>query len=96
VFQQLKLKKKSKYIILTLNKEKTEVIVEKTSLATDYDDFLADLPETECRWAVYDFEYQNEEGSKRNKIILFSWCVLPSYEITSTFSFYFLTWFVIL
>jgi cofilin len=64
-----------KYILFTLNKEKTEVIVEKTSSAPEYDEFLADLPESECRWAVYDFEFHNEEGNLRNKIIFYSWYV---------------------
>ncbi|KAI0251972.1 actin depolymerizing factor [Lactifluus subvellereus] len=72
-FQELKLKKRSKYIIFTLNKEKTEIVVDKTSTSNEYDEFLGDLPETECRWAVYDFEYQNEEGGKRNKIFFYSW-----------------------
>jgi cofilin len=58
-----------------LNKEKTEVIVEKTSSSADYDDFLTCLPESECRWAVYDFGFENEEGAKRNKIIFYSWYV---------------------
>lgn len=72
-FQELKLRKKAKYIIFTLNKEKTEIIVEKTSTVNEYEDFLGDLPEAECRWAVYDFEFLNEENSKRNKIIFYSW-----------------------
>jgi cofilin len=72
-FQELKLRKKAKYIIFTLNKEKTEIIVEKTSSVNEYEDFLGDLPEAECRWAVYDFEFLNEENSKRNKIIFYSW-----------------------
>jgi len=71
-YQALKLGHKHKYIIYNLNKENTEVIVQKTSTATDYDDFLADLPETECRWAVYDFEYELE-GGKRNKLVFYSW-----------------------
>jgi cofilin len=84
-FQELKLRKKAKYIIFTLNKEKTEIIVEKTSSVNEYEDFLGDLPEAECRWAVYDFEFLNEENSKRNKIIFYSWYAFtlpppPSFE----------------
>ncbi|GLB38227.1 putative actin-binding proteins ADF family protein [Lyophyllum shimeji] len=72
-YQALKLKKAHKYIIFSLNKELTEIVVEKTSSSQSYDDFIADLPETECRWAVYDFEFEKEEGGKRNKIIFVSW-----------------------
>ncbi|KAJ8468883.1 hypothetical protein ONZ51_g9360 [Trametes cubensis] len=38
-----------------------------------YDDFLADLPEGECRWAVYDFDFEKEDGGKRSKITFYSW-----------------------
>jgi cofilin len=73
VFQALKLRKKSKYIIFKLNKDKTEIVVEKAETSTNYDDFVADLRETECCWAVYDFEFTNEEGNLRNKLLFISW-----------------------
>ncbi|EIN12860.1 hypothetical protein PUNSTDRAFT_111233 [Punctularia strigosozonata HHB-11173 SS5] len=72
-FQQLKLGKKIKYLIFSLSPDNTEIIVSKTSDSKDYDDFLADLPETECRYAVYDFEYEKEGAGKRNKICFFTW-----------------------
>lgn len=73
VFQELKLRKKHKYIIFRLNDAKTEIIKYKESTSQEYEDFLTDLPENECRWAVYDLEYQKEEGGLRNKIIFFHW-----------------------
>ncbi|KAK7048590.1 actin depolymerizing factor [Favolaschia claudopus] len=73
-YSTLKLGKKLKYIIYSLNKDNTEIVVEKTSESHNYDDFLQDLPETECRWAVYDLEFEKEEGGgKRNKLVFFSW-----------------------
>ena len=72
-FQDLKLGKKAKYIIYTLSKDLTEIIVEKKADPTaSYDDFLADLPEAECRWAVYDFDFERD-GGKRSKITFYSW-----------------------
>lgn len=67
------MKKQYKYIIFNLNKDNTEIIVEKTSTEKDYDTFVEELSETECRWVVYDFEFEKEGGGKRNKIIFFSW-----------------------
>ncbi|KIJ62612.1 hypothetical protein HYDPIDRAFT_157413 [Hydnomerulius pinastri MD-312] len=64
--------RKLKYIIFNLNPTNTEIIVEKTSTVKDYDEFLKDLPEQECRWAVYDFEFE-KDGAPRNKIFFFSW-----------------------
>ena len=71
-YQDLKLGKKYKYIIFNLNKENTEIIVEKSSDSTDYDDFVGDLPESECRYAVYDFEFEKEGAGKRKKIVFVS------------------------
>ncbi|KAI9226912.1 MAG: hypothetical protein DHS80DRAFT_18025 [Piptocephalis tieghemiana] len=71
-FQELKLGKKIKYIIYTLSDDQTEIIVESTSEQEDYDDFLGALPEEKCRYAVYDFAYETDEG-KRNKICFYSW-----------------------
>ncbi|KAF8628666.1 hypothetical protein AX15_003796 [Amanita polypyramis BW_CC] len=72
-YQHLKLGKKIKYIIFSLNKTNTEITVEKTSESKEYDDFLGDLPETECRWAVYDLEFEKEGAGKRNKLVFVSW-----------------------
>jgi cofilin len=72
-YQDLKLRKKYKYIIFTLSNDYKEIVVKKTSESTDYDEFITDLPETECTWAIYDFEFEKEEGGKRNKICFFSW-----------------------
>jgi len=72
-FQDLKLKKKTRYITFTLSNDLTEIVVEKASESQSYEDFLADLPEVECRWAVYDFEYEKEGAGKRNKIVFYSW-----------------------
>jgi len=70
-YQELKLKKQLKYVIFALNKDKNEIVVHKSSQSSDYDDFLVDLPENECRWAVYDFEFEKE--GKRNKLLFYSW-----------------------
>ncbi|THH15844.1 hypothetical protein EW146_g4689 [Bondarzewia mesenterica] len=57
-FQELKLGKKTKYIIFDVNDDRTEIVVAKTSTSSSYDDFIGDLPEGECRWAVYDLSTQ--------------------------------------
>lgn len=75
-YQALKLGKKGKeikYIIFSLNKDLTEIVVEKTSEEKDYDKFLEDLPEQECRYAVYDFEFEKEGAGIRKKIVFLSW-----------------------
>ncbi|KAJ3518645.1 hypothetical protein NM688_g9408 [Phlebia brevispora] len=73
-YQHLKLGKTFKYIIFGLNPTNTEIVVLKTSTEADYDTFITDFPAGECRWAVYDFEYELEGGAgKRNKLVFYSW-----------------------
>lgn len=76
----LKLKKIYQYIIFDLEKNLTEIVVGKTGdKALDknyeeaYEEFLEVLPPDECRWIVYDFEFEKEEGGRRNKLIFISW-----------------------
>ncbi|KAG5663258.1 hypothetical protein KAF25_001194 [Fusarium avenaceum] len=60
------------FIICNLVKRFQEIVVEKSCTQTDWEDFLAELPETECRWVIYDIHAVTEEGAK-NKIALISW-----------------------
>ena len=75
-FQALKIQHAYKYIIFNLNKALTEIVVEKKSSDKDYETFIADLPENECRWAVYDLHYETADGL-RTKLVFFSWYVFP-------------------
>jgi cofilin len=79
VFQQLKLKKSYEYIIYNISGDKKHIVVEKTSTSEKHDAFIADLPETECRFAVKDFRFEIDptEG-ERNKILLIVWYVVSS------------------
>jgi len=70
----LKLGKKYKYIVYKISDDKTKIIVDKTSTDPSYDTFLEELPENDCKYAVYDFEYELGKGEgKRNKIVFFQW-----------------------
>jgi cofilin len=67
------LRKKYKYIVFNLNKDSTEIVIDGTG-NEGYEDFLDKaLPVDECRWAIYDFEYEKEGAGRRNKIIFLSW-----------------------
>jgi len=76
-YEDLKLKKKYKYLIFSMSNDFKEIIVEEPVEATSedassYEKFVAKLPEKECRWAVYDMEFDLGEG-KRNKLVFVSW-----------------------
>eukprot|EP00834_Sanchytrium_tribonematis_P001630 NODE_41_length_34096_cov_2.002235.p26 type:complete len:139 gc:universal NODE_41_length_34096_cov_2.002235:30980-31396(+) len=70
-FQDLKMNKKSKFILYKLNKDLTEVVVDQTSNGT-YEEFIHALPKKECRYAVFDLEFDFGEGP-RSKIVFFTW-----------------------
>lgn len=73
-FNDLKLGKKYKYVIYKLNDNKTEIVVDKTSTDDSYDAFLEEFPENDCKYAVYDFEYEISAGEgKRSKIVFYQW-----------------------
>lgn len=73
-FNELKLGKKYTFIIYALSEDKTQIVVKETSSDSDYDNFLEKLPENDCLYAVYDFEYEISAGEgKRSKMIFFAW-----------------------
>jgi cofilin len=69
------------YIIYKLNDSGTEIIVEATGTYDpeahdewNYTAFTRRLPENECRWAVYEFQFDVEAGLiKRNKTLFIAW-----------------------
>lgn len=72
---ELKLRKKYRYIIYKLNDDNTSIVIEKKVESADkYDNFLGELPEDDCRYAVYDFEFEKSPGEGiRNKICFVVW-----------------------
>ncbi|WVQ85628.1 cofilin [Cryptococcus sp. DSM 104549] len=73
-FQELKTGKKLTYVIYGLSEDKRSIVVLKTSEDKDFDALVGDLPEKECRWAVYDFEYTLPGGEGiRNKLCFIVW-----------------------
>jgi cofilin len=73
-FEELKLKKQFRYVVYKLNDARTAIVVEQVGDGdSKYEDFLETLPEEDCRYAVYDFEYQNTEGAPRSKICFYAW-----------------------
>lgn len=77
-FQDLKLKKKYKFITYKLSDDNATVVQEQAAESGKYEDFVAALPKGECRYAVYDFEYEKAGEGQRNKICFFAWCDFPS------------------
>nr|GMD70017.1 actin-depolymerizing factor [Ipomoea batatas] len=73
-YMELQRKKVHRYVIFKIDEKKKEVVVEKTGgPAESYDDFTASLPETDCRYAVYDFDFVTSENCQKSKIFFIAW-----------------------
>ncbi|KAK4441591.1 Actin-depolymerizing factor [Sesamum alatum] len=73
-FMELKKKKVHRYVIFKIDEKKNEVVVEKTGgPAENYDDFAESLPENDCRYAVYDFDFVTSENCQKSKIFFIAW-----------------------
>ncbi|RRT85714.1 hypothetical protein BHM03_00060022 [Ensete ventricosum] len=73
-FLELQRKKTYRYLIFNIDEKLNQVVVEKTGAATEsYDDFLASLPENDCRYAIYDFDFVTEDNCQKSKIFFIAW-----------------------
>ncbi|CAL5208190.1 unnamed protein product [Lathyrus oleraceus] len=73
-FKELQRKKVHRYVIFKIDEKTKEVVVEKTgSPAESYDDFTASLPENDCRYAVFDFDFVTSENCQKSKIFFIAW-----------------------
>lgn len=72
---ELKLRKKYKYVVYRLSDDNTSIVIDKKmEKGGSYEEFVGELPETDCRYAVYDFEYEKSPAEGvRNKICFVVW-----------------------
>lgn len=72
-FNRLKLTKDIKYVVYKVQNQ-TDVIVEKIgALDATYQQFVHDLPPTEPRFVVYDFDHTTSDGIVQKKIVFIHW-----------------------
>ncbi|KAL6846904.1 hypothetical protein ACP4OV_022757 [Aristida adscensionis] len=73
-FLQLQRKKAHRYVIFKIDEKGKEVTAEKMGAVTEsFDDFMDSLPETDCRYAIYDFDFVTEENCQKSKIFFIAW-----------------------
>lgn len=62
-----------RYIVYRISDDNTSIIVaEKAPSDRSYEDFVENLPENDCRYAVFDIEFTHQ-GMTKQKICLFVW-----------------------
>ncbi|KAL0918122.1 hypothetical protein M5K25_010113 [Dendrobium thyrsiflorum] len=73
-FLELKAKRTYRFIIYKIDEKLKQVVVDKVGEPTlNYDDFTANLSGSECRYAVYDFDFFTEENVPKSKIFFIAW-----------------------
>lgn len=73
-FMDLKRKRVHRYVIFQIDEKKKEVVVEKTGgPAESYEDFTAALPQNDCRYAVYDYDFVTSDNCQKSKIFFIAW-----------------------
>jgi len=74
-YDELKLGKKHKFVIFAIASDSKSITTVKQATleeGKEWETFVEQLPEKECRWGVYDLEYDQGEG-KRNKLCFVMW-----------------------
>eukprot|EP00201_Polytomella_parva_P003883 CAMPEP_0175073152 /NCGR_PEP_ID=MMETSP0052_2-20121109/20371_1 /TAXON_ID=51329 ORGANISM="Polytomella parva, Strain SAG 63-3" /NCGR_SAMPLE_ID=MMETSP0052_2 /ASSEMBLY_ACC=CAM_ASM_000194 /LENGTH=320 /DNA_ID=CAMNT_0016340865 /DNA_START=46 /DNA_END=1008 /DNA_ORIENTATION=- len=75
VFNQIKTRSVYKWVIFCINAEGNEVIVEKVSPPnSNFETFRSGFPTDHCRYAVFDYRYQNADTQQSiNKLVFVTW-----------------------
>jgi len=64
---------KFRYYTYKIENEKEIVIEQKGARESTYDDFVAGLPENDCRYGIVDLDFVSTDGRKTSKIIFIAW-----------------------
>ncbi|CAM8888551.1 unnamed protein product [Rhodiola kirilowii] len=73
-FLELQRKRSYRYVIFIIDEKKKELLVDKTGNPNEsFDDFQASLPENDCRYAVYDYDFVTLENCQKSKIFFIAW-----------------------
>ena len=88
-FHQLKWKRVHRYIVFKIDEKSRLVTVDKVGgPGESYDDLAASLPDDDCRYAVFDFDFVTVDNCRKSKIFFIAWsvpffCRLFLYELSS-------------
>jgi cofilin len=74
-FQDLKAKRSFRFITFKISEQTQQVVVDKLGQPGDTYDFTESMPPSECRYAVYDFNFVTDENCQKSKIFV-SWYVM--------------------
>lgn len=73
-FMSLKTKRTYKFLIFKVNDDGKEIVVDaRGDRDGKWEQLTEQLPEKECRYAVWDHDFTNKEGIPKSKIFFILW-----------------------
>ena len=74
VYTELKTKSSQRFLTFKVDASGTRVVADLLGPSTaTFDDFKNALPDNDCRYAVYDFDYVNADNCQFKKICFIMW-----------------------
>ncbi|XP_051145544.1 actin-depolymerizing factor 5-like [Andrographis paniculata] len=73
-FMEMKWKKVHRYIVFKIDEGSKLFTVDKVGAAGEgYNDLAAALPQDDCRYAVFDFDFVTIDNCRKSKIFFIAW-----------------------
>lgn len=73
-FLELKARRNHRYIVFKIDDSVQQVMVDKIgSHGETYEDFTNSLPDNDCRYAVFDYDFTTDENCHKSKIFFIAW-----------------------
>jgi len=73
-FLELKAKRNYRFIVFKIDEKAQQVMIDKLGNPEEtYEDFTRSIPEDECRYAVYDYDFTTPENCQKSKIFFIAW-----------------------
>ena len=75
-FTEFKLKRgdfKLRYFVYKIENKQKIVIEKQGSTEKTYDDFVAELPDDDCRYGLIDLEFETDDGRPTSKLVFITW-----------------------
>eukprot|EP00752_Nemacystus_decipiens_P017526 g15707.t1 len=63
----------NRYFVYKIENDSEIVVDTFGDKSKTYDDFVACLPPTECRYGVFDLDFTTRDGREANKLVFISW-----------------------
>ncbi|KAF2322741.1 hypothetical protein GH714_030048 [Hevea brasiliensis] len=76
-FMEMKWKRVHRFIVFKIDEKSRLVTVDKVGGPGEgYDELAASLPNDDCRYAVFDFDFVTVDNCRKSKIFFIAWSAL--------------------